>query len=167
MNKYNDQKGSVLILVMMGIVILSLIGVMGLNKSKTEITISRNFYSEKTAFFAAETGINTGKNFLRNSLDPATIIFGPVTSGLSAFRSGKLYDRYGHLITAPQYVTPFTSFPSPPPTGMTLDPNMGLFLTSWELSVTAESSVSTSDSSIYPKSKREITTTIAILLSEY
>jgi len=50
---------------------------------------------------------------------------------------------------------------------MTLDPNMGLSLTSWELSVTAESASSVSDTSNNPKSKREITTTVAILLSEY
>ena len=163
MKKNKKEKGSVLILVMMGALILSIIGVMGLNKTKTEISISRNFYSDKTAFFAAESGISQGKNILRNSLDPASVIFGPVNSGVSTFRSGKLYDEYGYIVTSPKYVTPFTAFPPPPPTGMTLDPNMGLYLTSWELSVTALSSSTMGGS----KSRRELTTTVAILLSEY
>ncbi len=158
-----NETGSILILVMIGVIILSMIGVMGLNKTKTEIKISRNYYSDKTAFFAAESGINIGKNILRNSLDPSSVVFGPVQYGRSSFRSGKMYDEDGNKVTAPEYIIPFTAFPSPPPTGMTLDPNMGLFLTSWELSVTAENSETESSR----KSRKELVTTVAILLSEY
>ncbi len=160
-NKHN--KGSVLILVMMGVLILSMMGVMGLNKTKTEIAITRNYYADKTAFFTAETGISIGKNLLRNSLDPGTVVFGPVETKNTSYRSGALYDRYGYVISEPQNVIPFTAFPAPPPTGMTLDPNMGLHLTSWELSVTASSMSGVSKR----RSRKELTTTIAILLSEY
>jgi len=163
MKKNSNNKGSVLILVMMGVLILSMMGIMGLNKSKTEITITRNYYSDKTAFFAAETGLSIGKNILRNNLNPETVEFGPTKIGHMEFRSGKLYDKDGKLNTAPQSVIPFTTFPPPPPTGMTLDQNMGLHLTSWELSVTAEGKSTASSQ----KSRKELTTTIAILLSEY
>jgi len=163
MKKNRNKKGSVLILVMMGILILSLMGIMGLNKSRTEITITGNYYSDKTAFFAAETGLSIGKNLLRNSLDPETVVFGPTKSGNTTFRSGGLYDTDGTLITSPQTVIPFTTFPPPPPTGMTLDENMGLRLTSWELSVTAEGI----SNALAQKSRKELTTTVAILLSEY
>ncbi len=158
-----SEKGSILILVMLGVLILSVIGVMGLNKTKTEVTITRNYYADKTAFFTAESGLNIGKNMLRNSLDPGTVIFGPVETVNTSYRSGPLYDRYGYVITAPQSVIPFTAFPAPPPTGMTLDPNMGLHLTSWELSVTAFSTSTVSQQ----RSRKELTTTVAILLSEY
>ncbi len=163
MSKKKKENGSVLILVMFGVLILSMMGIMGLNKTKTEITITRNFLSDKTAFFTAETGLSQGKNILRNSLDPASVIFGPLKTGMNTYRSGKLYDQYGYVITSPQYVTPFKAFPAPPPTGMTLDPNMGLYLTSWELSVSAESASTTGGN----KSKKELTTSVAILLSEY
>lgn len=163
MKKNKNEDGSILILVMIGVVVLSMMGIMGLNKTKTEIRISRNFFSDKTAFFAAETGLNLGKNFLRNSLDPASVVFGPIQSGNSSFRSGKLYDEYGYIITSPENVDPFTAFPAPAPTGMSLDPNMGIFLTSWELSVTAMNS----PTALSPKSRKELTTTVAILLSEY
>lgn len=161
----NREKGSVLILVMIGVVILSLIGVMGLNKSKTEISISRNFFTDKTAFFTAENGISTGTNLLRETVDPPSVIFGPVKDGNTVFRSGPLYDRYGYKITDPQYVEPFLTFKAPPPIGISIETSgsIGVYATPWK--VTSSSSVSTLKNS--QPAKKEITSIVVVLSSEY
>lgn len=161
-NKIHEN-GSVLILVMLGVLLLSVVGVMGLNKTKTEVNITRNYYADKTAFFTAESGLSIGKNLLRNTLDPGSVVFGPVDTVNTTYRSGALYDSDGLVITSPQNVIPFTTFPAPPPTGMTLDQNMGLHLTTWELSVTSQSTSTVSQQ----RSRKELTTIIAILQSEY
>lgn len=161
----NRESGSILILVMFAVVILSLIGVMGLNKSKTEIKISRNYFTDKTAFFAAEDGVSTGTDMLRNTVDPPSVIFGPIQYDNAVFRSGPLYDRYGYKISDPQYVEPFLTFKAPPPVGISIETSgsIGVFATPWK--VTSSSSVATLGSG--QAAKKEITSIVVLLSSEY
>jgi Tfp pilus assembly protein PilX len=72
MNRYKQKNGSVLILVLVGTLIISLLGILALDQTATEVAISSNFVADKTALFAAETGIQTGINKLRNTVDPLT-----------------------------------------------------------------------------------------------
>ncbi|MEN8154287.1 MAG: pilus assembly PilX N-terminal domain-containing protein [Acidobacteriota bacterium] len=161
----NGEKGSILVLVLFGVIILSLIGIMGLNKSKTEISITRNFTADKTAFFTAESGLSMGTNMLRFSIDPPSVIFGPVTDGNNTFRSGALYDNYGYSITDPQYVTAFLSFTPPPPIGISLETSgsMGVAVTPWIL--TSSSSIKTPGKG--NNARKEITSVVVLLSSEY
>ena len=159
------EKGSVLILVLFAVIILSLIGVMGLNRSKTEISITRNFFADKDSFFTAETGISIGIDKLRFSVDPATEIFGPVTDGTRSYRSGPLYDTYGFEITDPQYITPFLTFDAPPPIGISFESSgsMGITITPWE--VISSSSVKVPGGG--NDARKEIASIIVMLNSEY
>ncbi len=159
------EKGSVLVLVLFGVIILSLIGVMGLNRSKTEISITRNFFADKDSFFTAESGISLGTDQLRYSVDPATEIFGPVTDGTRSYRSGPLYDTYGFAITDPQYITPFLTFDPPPPIGISVETSgsMGVSITPWE--VTSSSSVKVPGGG--NDARKEIVSIIVMLNSEY
>lgn len=162
----NRERGSVLILVLFGVIILSLIGIMGLEKSKTEISITRNFTADKTAFFTAESGISHGTNLLRFSVDPPSVIFGPVSSGNQTFRSGPLYDTYGYEVTTPQYVTPFLAFTPPPPTGISIEisGSMGVVVTPWN--VISSSSVKTPGEGVLD-ARKEITSVVVLLSAEY
>ena len=71
MNKSNP-KGSVLILVLVGTLIISMLGILALDQTATEVAISSNFVADKTALFCAESGIQTGINQLRYTVDPLT-----------------------------------------------------------------------------------------------
>lgn len=160
-----EERGSVLILVLFGVIILSLMGVMGLNRSKTEISITRNFFADKDSFFTAESGISTGINLLRYSIDPAGEIFGPVTDGTRTYRSGPLYDSSGYKITDPQYIIPFLTFDAPPPIGISFESSgsMGIAITPWE--VISSSSVKVPGSG--NDARKEIGSIIVMLSSEY
>jgi Tfp pilus assembly protein PilX len=74
-NKMNrrDEKGSVLVLVLIGVLVISILGISGLTKSTTEISVSRNFNDDKIALFTANSGINYGINELRNTIDPQSV----------------------------------------------------------------------------------------------
>ena len=164
-NKNNKEKGSVLILVMFGVIILSLMGITGLNRTKTEISITRNFFADKDSFFTAENGISMGTDKLRNSVDPAGEIFGPVTDGTRSFRSGPLYDTYGYKVTDPQYIAPFLTFDPPPPIGISVETSgsMGVSVTPWQ--VISSSSVKVPGGG--NDARKEVHSIIVMLNSEY
>jgi hypothetical protein len=102
MKRYNNpENGSALILVLLGIIILSLLGITSLNQSSTDMVISRNFTADKTAFFSAEDGVNRGLNLLK------TVGYGfqlDYHEGNASYRTGPLVDNYGYPITSPQPV---------------------------------------------------------------
>ncbi len=164
-NRRNKEKGSVLILVLFGVIILSMMGVTGLNRSKTEISITRNFFADKDSFFTAENGISMGTDMLRDSVDPAGEIFGPVTDGTRTFRSGPLYDTYGYKITDPQYITPFLAFDPPPPIGISLETSgsMGVAVTPWQ--VISSSAVKVPGGG--NDARKEVRSIVVMLNSEY
>ena len=161
----NKEKGSVLILVLFGVIILSLMGVSGLNRTKTEISITRNFFADKDSFFTAENGVSMGTDLLRDSVDPASEIFGPVTDGTRSFRSGPLYDTYGYKVTDPQYIVPFLTFDPPPPIGISVEisGSMGVAVTPWQ--VISSSSVKVPGGG--NNARKEVHSIIVMLNSEY
>jgi type IV pilus assembly protein PilX len=59
------QRGSVLVIGMLTLVLLSLIGVSATRTSRIEVEISGNDKAQKEAFFATEFGITTGENVLQ------------------------------------------------------------------------------------------------------
>ena len=135
--KSNNEKGSALILVLLGIIILSLLGVTSLNQSTTDMVISRNFTADKTAFFTADTGINQGTNDLKLTIDPASVLLNH-QSGDYRYRTGALVDQYGYPLTSPQPVQGFMAGfdPSPPPGGSP-ELNKGYDYYDWDLTVSS------------------------------
>ena len=133
----SSEKGSALVLVLLGIIILSLLGVTSLNQSTTDMVISRNFTADKTAFFTADSGINEGINDLKLTIDPVSVIL-DYQSGDYRYRSGALTDQYGYPITSPQPVQGFMAGfePSPPPGGSP-ELNKGYDYYDWDLTVSS------------------------------
>jgi hypothetical protein len=138
MRKNNiKERGSALILVLLGIIILSLLGVTSLNQSTTDMVISRNFTADKTAFFTADSGINRGTNDLRLTIDPVSVILNQ-PSGDYRYRSGALANHYGYPITSPQPVQGFLAGfdPSAPPGGSP-EMNKGYEYYDWDLTISS------------------------------
>jgi hypothetical protein len=58
--KTTRDKGSALLLVLIALLILSLIGLSALTQSGSEINTTGNFFKDKSAFYAADAGIQVG-----------------------------------------------------------------------------------------------------------
>jgi Tfp pilus assembly protein PilX len=159
MINFKDERGSVLVLVLIAVMLLSLLGVSALTQSSSDLAISRNFKNDKVAFFTADSGINDGINRLRNSVDPTSVLV-PVTKmnqGMSYY-SGSVSD------TTPQTVRAFTAFDPPPPTGVSIEMggDAGITQTAWELKVSSKP-----DATKSIKAKKEIQTAVVTLSAEY
>ena len=138
MNK-QKQNGSVLILVLVGTLIISLLGIMALDQTATEVAISSNFLADKTALFCAESGVQTGINKLRNTVDPlgekVEITESPphVSKAFKSadIKTGKITDSLAMTVTG------FTSFKAPPPIGVSIEVGgeSGVTLTAWNLTI--------------------------------
>ena len=136
--KNNNPKGSALILVLIGVMVLSLLGIFGLTHTSTEITLTRNFGFDKQAFFLAETGINVGTNHLRNTIDFMSVN----VTGDGAIEMTGYTDTYktGHMSdTAPQDVEGFAEFRPPRPPGMSVAMGgPGINVAGWHLVISSE-----------------------------
>ena len=135
--KQNKEKGSALILVLIGVVILSLLGVASLNQSTTDMVISRNFAADKTTFFLADSGISRGIHDIRLTIDPVSVLF-DVQKGENRIRTGPLKDDYGYPITTAQSVQGFLGgFEPPIPPGGSPEENIGYEVYDWDLTISA------------------------------
>ena len=155
--KGTKEQGSVLVLVLFGVIILTLIGVTGLRHTTGELAIARNFMSDKTAFFTAESGIQFGINELRNTINPAAISF-ETTTGSALYKSGEMTD------LAAQYINGFLGFPAPMPKGMSIEMSgtSGVVPTAWDLVVSSKFPAN----SAHP-ARKEIRSVILLLSAEY
>lgn len=155
----NDEKekGSALILVIVAALVLSLIGIVSLTQTSTELSISRNFLADKSAFFTADTGVNYGIDLLRNTPDPASIQF-QITNGNYSFKSGGISE------ATPQYVEGFKDFTAPPPVGVSIEMggDAGITSTAWNLVVSSNYSVLNKKNA-----RKEIQCVVSLLSSEY
>lgn len=151
-----NEKGSVFILVLIGILVISLLGVSGLTKSTTEMSISKNFNSDKNSLLTADSGINYGINELRNTFDPQSVNFSVTQgNGHDSFWSGLLSNSdKGN----PQNVEALTSFSPPFPPGISLDEDSGISITAWNLAVS---------SNTRGNARKEIQTAVVTLSTGY
>ena len=132
--KSKNEKGSVLILVLIGVLILSFLGFSGLSQSITDLAISRSFVDDKIIFFYSESGINFGINMLRDAVNPGEVVF-ESTNGNLMYKSGKIEE------TIAQPVAAFTGgLKPPPPKGMSVEMcgELGVSITAWDLLVSAK-----------------------------
>ena len=155
--KKNKTKGSALILVLIGVMILSLVGIYGLTHSTADLTLARNFVEDKVAFFLASTGSNDGTNRIRWTMDYESINF-EHQSGNKYYKSGSITD------TAPQNLTGFTTFDPPPPIGTSIEEggDISASLTGWQLIVSSEVSNRSRGNA-----RKEILAVVVTLAPEY
>ncbi|MFQ5681810.1 MAG: PilX N-terminal domain-containing pilus assembly protein [Candidatus Binatia bacterium] len=88
----NSEKGIALIVVLMVMVILLSITGAGLFFSGVELKMSSNFRSGNRAFYAADTGIDIGRNQLQFNQALASAPFSGTIDGDLAYRSGSRND---------------------------------------------------------------------------
>jgi Tfp pilus assembly protein PilX len=152
-----SQSGSALILVIMGAMILSLIGIVSLSHTSTELSISRNFLADKSAFFLANSGINFGVNELRDSIDPGSVSF-EFIEGNSSYKTGSMTD------VSAQFLTGFKGFAAPPPVGVSIEMggDAGVQLTAWNLLVSSKQSLTNKNTA-----RKEILAVVAVLSANY
>lgn len=159
----NAQRGSALILVLIAVLLLSLIGIAGLENTSLETGTNRQFMADKTAFYSAETGLNVGINEIRKSLYPPEISLSPTATARGMiYRTGTLES------SASQPVKAYLGFKAPPPRGISIEmcSEIGATIALWELTVAAEGDSDAINSSIR-NSRKQISAVIAAFAPEY
>ena len=133
------NKGSALVLVMIALLVLSLIGLAALTQSGTEISTTGNFYRDKSAFYAAEAGIQLGiREIDLNTFNPTLVKF---SKTIEFDKNKSSFSYFTGVLTpaSPQAVTGFLGFQPPPVVGQSIEMNSELNMKymPWELVVTA------------------------------
>ncbi len=67
----NNEKGSVIVLVLIMLALLTILGISSTNTSTTEVMISNNTQRHQLVFYAAESGRKEGAMWLQNFADTA------------------------------------------------------------------------------------------------
>ncbi|MCX6554554.1 MAG: hypothetical protein NTZ12_05995 [Candidatus Aminicenantes bacterium] len=139
--KTTKNKGSALLLVLIALLILSFIGISALTQSSSEINTTGNFLKDKSAFYAADSGIQIGIRQIRlNSTHPENVIFdGEI--GKNYFRTGLMSD----ALPTKKNVKPFQGFMPPQSAGQAagMESETNMKNVPWTLVITAESNLTT------------------------
>ncbi len=64
--QHADEKGMILVISMVLILLLTLIGMVGMEKAGQELTIASNYKTAVKTFYTAEAGLPEGKRFLHD-----------------------------------------------------------------------------------------------------
>jgi len=158
----NSERGSALILVLIAVLILSLIGLAGLENTSLETKTNRQFLADKTALYTAESGISDGIRRIYNEYYPPDIVFPAVYFGQMTYRGGELN------VTSPVPVKAFLGFKAPPPTGMSteMSSEMGATIVLWDLTVSAEGTPSAGNKNLR-SARKELQSIVAAFAPEY
>lgn len=158
----NSERGSALILVLIAVLILSLIGLAGLENTSLETKTNRQFLADKTALYTAESGISDGIRRIYNEYYPPDIVFPAIPFGQMTYRGGELN------VTSPVPVKAFLGFKAPPPTGMSteMSSEMGATIVLWDLTVSAEGTPSAGNKNLR-SARKELQSIVAAFAPEY
>lgn len=156
--KKGNNSGSTLVMVLIAILLLSMIGITALTQSGTELSTARNFVMDKSAFFAAEAGIEDGIREIKNSdMNPAGVSFSR-TIGKYTYYTGLMSD------SAAQNVTAFKGFRPPPPIGQSVEMGgeVGMTNAAWDLHVSSVSATGTKN-----WVRKQLESVVMTMVSEY
>jgi hypothetical protein len=157
MNK-TATRGSALLLVLIALLILSLIGLSALTQSGSEINTTGNFYKDKSAFYAADAGIQVGMKEIRdNFINPTGVLLDDTLSG-QRYYTGTMTD------TTAQYVKAFIGFKAPPPVGQSIEMGGELNMQNvpWQLTVTSVSKAGTKN-----QIRKQLQAVVITMVPEY
>jgi len=139
------EKGSVLILAMVAVLLLSIMLTGLLTVGTTEIYTTQNYQLHKAAYYAAVAGVEEIRNEIYKNPDPQVIEniskSSPETLEYDNYEvtrsyiTGSLKDRESGTYSS---VSQFTAFPAPPPPGISLKNAAPVM---WRVNVTADVSV--------------------------
>ncbi|MBN2399548.1 MAG: pilus assembly PilX N-terminal domain-containing protein [Candidatus Aminicenantes bacterium] len=156
--KITQNRGSALLLVMIAMLILSLIGLSALTQSGSEINTTGNFYKDKSAFYAADAGIQVGLDEIQKQFTNPTGVLLDKNFGNQRYYTGTMTD------TSAQYVKAFMGFKAPPIVGQSADMGgeLNMQAVPWQLTVTAVSKAGTKN-----QIRKQLQTVVITMVPEY
>lgn len=156
--KKGNNRGSTLVMVLIAVLLLSMIAITALTQNGTELITARNFVQGKSAFFAADAGIQDGIREIKNSdMNPAGVVFSR-TIGPHTYFTGMMTD------SIPQNVTAFQGFRPPPPVGQSIEMGgeVGMTNAAWDLHVSSASAAGTKN-----WVRKQLESVVITMVSEY
>ncbi len=156
--KKKKNRGSALLLVLIALLILSLIGLAALTQSGSEINTTGNFYRDKSAFYAADAGIQRGMDEIQKQFNSPTSVILDNNFSNQRYYTGTMTD------TSAQYVKAFMGFKAPPPVGQSIEMGgeLNMQFVPWHLTVTAESKAGTKN-----QVRKQLQTVVITMVPEY
>ncbi len=131
------EKGAMMILVLITVLLLSMITIGGLTLSTSDLQITQNYYLDRTAYYSAVSGINRGIVEISESQDPSNTVIiehpNPNERVSIFYYSGKIED-YNSGSPSAQNIGIFTAINPPPPVGISIDSNVQPVI--WDLWIT-------------------------------
>ncbi len=131
-----NDKGAMMILVLITVLLLSIITIGGLTLSTSDIHITQNYYFDRLSYYTAVGGINRGIVEIAQASDPLSILINEKDSSTkleTQYYTGTIEDYNGGDVS-PESVGIFTSINPPPPPGISLDANIQPII--WDLLIT-------------------------------
>lgn len=138
------EKGSILVLTLVGVLVLSLLATGLLTVGITEVNTTRNFHLNKFAYYTAVRGVEEIRNEIYNT--PDVEVVETITKSTSqteadtdgvkrAYITGSLYNLQENN---PQNLDKSESFKAPPLPGMSLTSALKISSVLWRVNVTAK-----------------------------
>ncbi len=129
------EKGSMLIITLITVLILSFIVASAIRTTTEELYTTYNVYLQKASYYQAVAGIETAAVQIRNSSDPSSIKL-DVTVNAPDGTKRRYYT--GDIINGVSNVTVFQGFPPPPLPGISLGASTGITPIVWNVNITSE-----------------------------
>jgi Tfp pilus assembly protein PilX len=133
------QKGSVLILTIITVLILSIMVTGMLTIGTTEIKTTQNYVMKKKSFFHAVQGLETVIEQVRNSEDPTTIVVNKLASPPLDPTDATRKNYYtGNMASGVQNVSRFEEFNAPQLVGISIGTESGFVPVMYRVPIVAE-----------------------------
>ncbi len=132
------EKGSMLIIALITILILSFIVASAIRTTTDELYTTYNFHLHKISYYNAVAGVEDAATQIRNSNDPGSLTIDQTTIGSDGttrrYYSGYLTDNPGTV----KNITLFQGFPPPPMPGVSLGTSTGITPLVWSVNIVSE-----------------------------
>lgn len=133
------EKGSILILTLIAVLILSFLVSGLLTVGTTEIHTTQNYYMNKQAYYHAVEGMENVVDDVRYSESP-----GEISANITVTEGGVTTKKYitGSILDlqagTPQYISIFQGFNPPPIPNISLGTGMGMVPVVWKVPISSE-----------------------------
>jgi len=130
-----DEKGSMLIIALITILILSFIVAAGIRTTSTELFTTYNVYLKKYSYYYAVAGVEEIAEKIKNSENPSSIRENKIKNTENGL---KVRIFTGDLESGVTNISLFQGFPPPPLPGINLSSSSSITPLIWQLNVTSE-----------------------------
>ncbi len=130
-----NEKGSMLIIALITVLILSFIVASGIRTTSTELFTTYNVYLKKASYYYAVAGVESTAIRIKNSEDPSSITVNQI---INAEDGSNVHVYSGDLETGAMNITVFQGFQPPPLPGISLGTTSNIKPIIWEVNITSE-----------------------------